>query len=572
MYDGERLQSTKLIIDSPDSEDAEESQLKMKDKMIQLNYKKLNAPYETFVPQQEIPIEQTYFSTPSTSTLPFESSIGISDLPLKKMPSENKFLQLFVKLDKSIGDLQTKIDQTVLKDRSRALIYDDQLLLLLLYLLSSSDTYVYADVRAENQDLLMTISELKAKLKLVEKEKNVNTKFDRYATLEKQCPSYLRLNLELKGNDRGACKLVGDMVVMSWSLKALDEGFSSKNYVRKFLRALHPKWRAKVMAIEESKDLSSLALDELISNLKVHVVVMEKDSKIYRGKKERVKSIALKAKKESSEDETSTSRSDDKEYVMAVRNFLKLFRRNGKFVRQPREEKKSLRPRDEKKGNSDQKCFRCGDPNHLIGDYPKPPHKKDQKSFIGGSWSDSENEVEDKTNDETCLMAQSSNEVTLHSSHYSDNAFSLDDDRFDSSKASTSETKTINFVGPSAETARDRSTIEAHGSTISRFVDLSSSEAVAEHIFSTLMSSRSDFVITRKKLIHNKIEESKKLSLNLSLKSGLGYVKIESRSKTPPPKRNNFSQQSHNIPQPRRNSRELIHQNFYPMNWSNNQC
>ncbi|GJW84312.1 hypothetical protein Tco_0157457 [Tanacetum coccineum] len=40
-------------------------------------------------------------------------------------------------------------------------------------------------------------------------------------------------------------------------LLALDEGFSSKNYVRKFLRALHPKWRAKVTAIEESKDLSS---------------------------------------------------------------------------------------------------------------------------------------------------------------------------------------------------------------------------------------------------------------------------------------------------------------------------
>ncbi|GJW43983.1 hypothetical protein Tco_0072782 [Tanacetum coccineum] len=69
------------------------------------------------------------------------------------------------------------------------------------------------------------------------------------------------------------------------SLKALDEGFSSKNYVRKFLRALHPKWRAKVTAIEESKDLSSLALDELIGNLKVHEVVMEKDSEIYRGKK-----------------------------------------------------------------------------------------------------------------------------------------------------------------------------------------------------------------------------------------------------------------------------------------------
>ncbi|GKF69307.1 hypothetical protein Tco_0202364 [Tanacetum coccineum] len=85
---------------------------------------------------------------------------------------------------------------------------------------------------------------------------------------------------------------------------------------------------------------------------------MEKDSEIYRGKKERVKSIALKAKKESSDDETLTSGSDDEEYVMAVRNFKKFFRRKGKFVRRPREEKKSFRQRDEKKGKSDRKCFR----------------------------------------------------------------------------------------------------------------------------------------------------------------------------------------------------------------------
>ncbi|GJR84226.1 hypothetical protein Tco_0155011 [Tanacetum coccineum] len=37
--------------------------------------------------------------------------------------------------------------------------------------------YAYADVRAQNQDLLITISELKAKLKNVEKGKSVNTKF-----------------------------------------------------------------------------------------------------------------------------------------------------------------------------------------------------------------------------------------------------------------------------------------------------------------------------------------------------------------------------------------------------------
>ncbi|GJR61013.1 hypothetical protein Tco_1503175 [Tanacetum coccineum] len=125
------------------------------------------------------------------------------------------------------------------------------------------------------------------------------------------------------------------------------------NYVRKFLRALHPTWRAKVTVIEESKDLPSLALDELIRNLKVHEVVMKKDSEIYKGKKERVKSIALKAKKESSDDETSTSGSDDEEYVMAVGNHKQFFRRKGRIVRKPREEKKSFRKRDDKKGKSD---------------------------------------------------------------------------------------------------------------------------------------------------------------------------------------------------------------------------
>ncbi|GKB08121.1 hypothetical protein Tco_0836405 [Tanacetum coccineum] len=70
------------------------------------------------------------------------------------------------------------------------------------------------------------------------------------------------------------------------SLKALDEGYSSKNYVRKFLRALHPKWRANIMAIEESKDLTSLSLDELIGYLKVHEMIIKKYSEIVKAKVE----------------------------------------------------------------------------------------------------------------------------------------------------------------------------------------------------------------------------------------------------------------------------------------------
>ncbi|GKB26355.1 hypothetical protein Tco_0865756, partial [Tanacetum coccineum] len=98
------------------------------------------------------------------------------------------------------------------------------------------------------------------------------------------------------------------------------------NYVRKFLRALHPKWRAKVTAIEESKGLTSPSLDELIRNLKVPKMIIKKDSEIVKPKGER-KSLALKAKKESSDKEYTTSRSEDEKYAKAVRDFKKFFKR-----------------------------------------------------------------------------------------------------------------------------------------------------------------------------------------------------------------------------------------------------
>ncbi|GJY42504.1 zf-CCHC domain-containing protein [Tanacetum coccineum] len=125
-------------------------------------------------------------------------------------------------------------------------------------------------------------------------------------------------------------------------LKALDEGLSSKNYVRKFLRALHPKWPAK------------------------------KDSEMVNGKRELNRSLALKAKKESSDEDSSTSDSEDEEYAMAVRDFKKFFKRRGRFVRQPHDERKSSqRNKDDKNGKGERKCFKCGDLNHLIGECPK---------------------------------------------------------------------------------------------------------------------------------------------------------------------------------------------------------
>ncbi|GJR00888.1 retrovirus-related pol polyprotein from transposon TNT 1-94 [Tanacetum coccineum] len=142
-------------------------------------------------------------------------------------------------------------------------------------------------------------------------------------------------------------------------------------------------------------------------------MIIKKDSEIVKAKVER-KSIALKAKKESSDEECSTFGSKDEEYAMAVRDFKKFFKRRGRFVRQPRNDKKTFqRSRDDKNGKSDRKCFRCGDPNHLIGECPKPPKDKNQRAFVGGSWSDSGEEDDEKVKDETCLVAHASSEICL---------------------------------------------------------------------------------------------------------------------------------------------------------------
>ncbi|GJY35805.1 hypothetical protein Tco_0421183 [Tanacetum coccineum] len=76
------------------------------------------------------------------------------------------------------------------------------------------------------------------------------------------------------------------------------------------------------------------------------------------------KSLALKAKKEFSDEECSTSESEDEEYAMAVRDFKKFFKR-----------------RD-----------------------------KNQRAFVEGSWSDSGEEDDEKVNNKMCQVAQASSE------------------------------------------------------------------------------------------------------------------------------------------------------------------
>ncbi|GJU33059.1 zf-CCHC domain-containing protein [Tanacetum coccineum] len=204
--------------------------------------------------------------------------------------------------------------------------------------------------------------------------------------------------------------------------ESIDNAFAKFNTIITSLKALD----------EESKNLTTLPLDELIGNLKVYEEVIKKDFETVKGKKEQSRSLTLKVKKEVSDEDSSSSDSEDEEYVMAVKEFKKLFKRRGRFVRQLRGDRKIFqRSRNNGYGKSERKCFRCGDPNHLIRECLKPPKNNDQRAFIGGSWSDSDEDEEGKTKDEKCLMAKASNEVFFETEYFSDNQSSLDENDLD---------------------------------------------------------------------------------------------------------------------------------------------
>ncbi|GJV97655.1 zf-CCHC domain-containing protein [Tanacetum coccineum] len=151
--------------------------------------------------------------------------------------------------------------------------------------------------------------------------------------------------------------------------------------------------------LKEDLESSTWRRHELIGNLKVYEIVLEKDSEASKIKKEKYKSFALKARKVSSDEEESCSGSDE-EYAMVF----------------PQKE----HPKSEggKEGKKERRCFKCGDLNHFISDCPKHSFN-DQKAFVGGCWSDSEEGEDDSKKDEICLMALDNNEVLSGTLYYS---------------------------------------------------------------------------------------------------------------------------------------------------------
>jgi len=108
--------------------------------------------------------------------------------------------------------------------------------------------------------------------------------------------------------------------------------------VSKILRSLPARWRPKVTAIEEAKDLNTLSVEDLVSSLKVHEIGLNEHEPT-----KKVKSISLPSRGKSSkalkvvesEDESPGGDSDEdpNEKMAMLSNKLEyLARKNNKFL------------------------------------------------------------------------------------------------------------------------------------------------------------------------------------------------------------------------------------------------
>src|SRR4030043_843765 len=219
-------------------------------------------------------------------------------------------------------------------------------------------------------------------------------------------------------------------------LQVLKKSYTIADHVKKILMSLPAKWRPKVTAIEEARDLNALSLENLISSLKCHELGFPEAESIKKSKTIALKSKgkevkALKAaesEEESSEEDHEDSEAE--ELALLTRRFQRWTWKNKNFSRSSSSKGLSLK-KDEKN------CFNCKKPGHFIADCPELKKDKSKKNgsktsnvkrncrkSLMAAWDeldkDSGSEKEDDEEANLALMATTSSETESESESETD--------------------------------------------------------------------------------------------------------------------------------------------------------
>ncbi|GJY69384.1 retrovirus-related pol polyprotein from transposon TNT 1-94 [Tanacetum coccineum] len=303
-----------------------------------------------------------------------------------------------------------------------------------------------------------------------------------------------------------------------------------------FFKALHPKWRAKVTAIEESKDLTSLSLDELLETSNVHEMTSRK-IRNSQAKVERKSSLQLKAKKKNLGMKKCSTLPVVKKKSMPWR-FKRLqensFKRRGRFGVK---DKLSI---FEKNKGVDLECEMC----HVLK--IENEKLKDESTRL--------NKFEKSTH---CLNEMLSNQKP------SGDKLGLG---FNSFEASSSGTNEIKFVKAQKKASSDGGPINRDGPiNMGGPLNVLAAPKINKGPPPEMPISEKSVFFQKsilgprpKHIIVNKVKvpvasdyEVKQFYKPLS-KPGVGFSKQNFRSKTPPPRRVNNNYSRPKTPQPRR--------------------
>ena len=185
----------------------------------------------------------------------------------------------------------------------------------------------------------------------------------------------------------------------------LGEKTEDSKVVRKILRSLLESFHAKVTAIEESKDLDEIKVQELIGSLQTYELSLPNQRK----------SISLTLKTINERVEAHDSSKEDvvkKDVAYLAKNFRKFlkFKNNRKFGDKGKftssgKEKKGFKKRDRKVSQSTRgvTCFECNGHGHFKKEYPNYLRSKGKAyattlSDLDSSTSDLEDSYDEEGN------------------------------------------------------------------------------------------------------------------------------------------------------------------------------
>ena len=174
--------------------------------------------------------------------------------------------------------------------------------------------------------------------------------------------------------DESIDQMFGRFQTITNGLKALGRIYDNQDHVRKILRSLPKRWRPKVTAIQEAKDLSKLKLDELLGSLKIHEVELDGEEKSRKDKSIALKVVqrnkrhnsskALKIEDNQDDDEAESDENSDDDDEDELSFISRKIRRMWK--KKPRFQRNGISKKNDKDNLKNDKssivCYECKKP------------------------------------------------------------------------------------------------------------------------------------------------------------------------------------------------------------------